>query len=307
MCYILKYICTHRWRVLRTNREPSRASNPIWKPTWIQKACCPTPTVRRCSSCTSRSVPCSYHVITNWYRVYTEQKWSRSRDGTLSRRCTWTSSGSLPVLFGTFIVQYNKAPHIVVHCSLLHRNPPNIWVKIIQIAIQIECLLVRNTWFRLPDITRWCLRGPHAGNNIYVYIDVCMCIHACIGTYICIDIRMDVRVWMYVYTCVSYSIFYLLIVSVLWNLIFWTADGDLIVLVYMEQNFSIQIAPCKRGVTLRSDTPFTWSKNDVDRDLYRNLDCDLDCNPDDILVYTKSVKLTVHKQNAMWLWHDSKQ
>ena len=29
-------------------------------------------------------------------------------------------------------------------------------------------------------------------NNIYVYKDVCMCIHACICT--CIDIRIDVRV-----------------------------------------------------------------------------------------------------------------
>ena len=33
-------------------------------------------------------------------------------------------------------------------------------------------------------------------------------------------IRMDVRVGMFVYTCVSYSIFYLLIESVLWILMF---------------------------------------------------------------------------------------
>ena len=56
--------------------------------------------------------------------------------------------------------------------------------------------------------------------NIYVHIDVCMCIHACICTYIWIYIHMDVRVLMYVYTCVFYTIFNLLIVSVLGILTF---------------------------------------------------------------------------------------
>ena len=53
---------------------------------------------------------------------------------------------------------------------------------------------------------------------MYIYVHI----HACICAYICIYIRMDVRVLMYVYTCVtvSYSICYLLIVSVLWILTF---------------------------------------------------------------------------------------
>ena len=41
--------------------------------------------------------------------------------------------------------------HIVSHCcSLLHHNPPNIWIKIIQIAIQIECF--HRTKFLNPDL-----------------------------------------------------------------------------------------------------------------------------------------------------------
>ena len=35
------------------------------------------------------------------------------------------------------------------HNSLLHCNPPNIWIKIIQIAIKIECL--HGTTFLYPD------------------------------------------------------------------------------------------------------------------------------------------------------------
>ena len=56
--------------------------------------------------------------------------------------------------------------------------------------------------------------------NIYVYIDVCMCIHACICTYICVF----TCIWMYVCECVFirvyYNILYLLIVCVLWILTF---------------------------------------------------------------------------------------
>ena len=56
--------------------------------------------------------------------------------------------------------------------------------------------------------------------EIYVYIDVCMCIHACICTYICVFIC----IWMYVCEClfihVYYNILYLLILSVLWILTF---------------------------------------------------------------------------------------
>ena len=47
---------------------------------------------------------------------------------------------------------------------------------------------------------------------------------------------LDGRVWIYVYnTYISYSIFYLLIVSVFFGLWLWTVDGDLIVLVYIFQ------------------------------------------------------------------------
>ena len=126
-----------------------------------------------------------------------------------------------------------------------------------------------------------------------------MCIHACIGTYICIDIRMDVRVWMYVYTCVSYSIFYLLIVSVLWNLILWNSGwwfdrSGIYGTKFLDTDCDLgSFAPCKRSVTLRSDTPFTWSKNDVDRDLYHSLDCDLDCNPGPDLMKTLESDLSL--------------
>ena len=44
-------------------------------------------------------------------------------------------------LHGTFIVQYIKEHHIVVHCSVVVTYKAlNIWIKIICIANQIECL-----------------------------------------------------------------------------------------------------------------------------------------------------------------------
>ena len=57
--------------------------------------------------------------------------------------------------------------------------------------------------------------------EIYTCIYRCVYVHTCMYMYIymCIYMYMDVRMWMYVYTCASYSIFYL-IVSVLWIMTF---------------------------------------------------------------------------------------
>ena len=46
-----------------------------------------------------------------------------------------------------------------------------------------------------------------------------MCVCVCVCVCVCIYMYMDVRVWMYVNTCASYSIFYL-IVSVSWIMTF---------------------------------------------------------------------------------------
>ena len=88
-----------------------------------------------------------------YYPVYTMQKlsgsWSGLWSGSRSRGCTRYMRHSL---FNTtkrialwFIVQ-----------SLLHRNPLNIWVKIIQIAIHIKSL--HGTKFRDPDHFPLCKR-----------------------------------------------------------------------------------------------------------------------------------------------------
>ena len=58
---------------------------------------------------------CDYHKIlkgfcTDFYIVYMEQKLSGLQSGSQSR-CT--------CLHRTFVVQYNKACHIVVHCSVI--------------------------------------------------------------------------------------------------------------------------------------------------------------------------------------------
>ena len=47
------------------------------------------------------------------------------------------------------IVQHNKAHHIVVHCSVIVTSQSIIWIKIILITIQIECL--HGTKFLDPD------------------------------------------------------------------------------------------------------------------------------------------------------------
>ena len=42
-----------------------------------------------------------------------------------------------------YLLQFNKERHICVHCSVIvwqsiNRNPPNIWIKIMWIAIHIN-------------------------------------------------------------------------------------------------------------------------------------------------------------------------
>ena len=69
---------------------------------------------------------------------------SELQSGSRSRRCTG--------LHETFIVQHIIAHHITLSFivqSLLHRNPPLIWIQIIRITIQIECL--HRTKFLDPD------------------------------------------------------------------------------------------------------------------------------------------------------------
>ena len=56
-----------------------------------------------------------FSILSELYPVYMGQKSSGSQfglqSGSRSRRCTW--------LHGTFIVQYNKVHHIVVHCLVI--------------------------------------------------------------------------------------------------------------------------------------------------------------------------------------------
>ena len=57
------------------------------------------------------------------YPIYTEQKFSRLRSGLQSRLQSRLQSGlrsrRCTRLHGTFIVQYNKANHIIVNCSVI--------------------------------------------------------------------------------------------------------------------------------------------------------------------------------------------
>ena len=86
--------------------------------------------------------------------ICTEQKWSGCRSGSCWH---WT-----------FIVQYNKVHHIVVHIvqSWLHRNPPTIWIKIILIKMQIKYL--HGTKFLDPDLDRFALCKQGISQGYYI-------------------------------------------------------------------------------------------------------------------------------------------
>ena len=47
-------------------------------------------------------------------------------------------------------LSFNRVHHVYVYCSVIVRfHPPNIWIKIKQIAFQIDCL--HGTKFTDPD------------------------------------------------------------------------------------------------------------------------------------------------------------
>ena len=58
-------------------------------------------------------------AMTNLYPIYPEQKLSRSRSGLQSRLQSGSRSRRCTRLHRTCIVQYNKALHIVYHCSAI--------------------------------------------------------------------------------------------------------------------------------------------------------------------------------------------
>ena len=82
-----------------------------------------------------------------------------------------------------------------------------------------ERLLVRNTWFRLPDIMRWCLGGPHAVKYICIYR--CVYVHTCMYMYIymCIYMYGCMCVNVCLYTCIIiYFIYWLCLFYGFWHL-----------------------------------------------------------------------------------------
>ena len=63
--------------------------------------------------------------------LFTRSKNDLNRDLYCNLDCNLDPDPEDVSIYETFIVQYNKVHHLFIVHSLLHRDPHNIWIKII--------------------------------------------------------------------------------------------------------------------------------------------------------------------------------
>ena len=158
--------CSYRGLSTQTSITPFTTSKIIWIAIWIEiwiliQKMYPLTRDINCSIQQSASHCCSLFSWFGWLVVFNVPSTARSfRDGTpiyCPLRRTWSSintpfrPGIEPraVAWQSITLPLRYASSMVIVQSLLHRNPPNIRIKIIEIAIQIKCL--HGTKFPDPD------------------------------------------------------------------------------------------------------------------------------------------------------------